>query len=62
MGYCGFYEPEHHGKIYPNDIRRTKPAIGGSSNGCGKEFSNTLHESWLQICMNEAKLISARLL
>jgi hypothetical protein len=34
--YYGYCEQELLGKTYPNGIRHTRPAIGGSSNGSSK--------------------------
>jgi len=54
MASCGFCEPELHGRICHNGIRHTRHAIGGSSNGYGKGYSNALHSSWHKTYMKEA--------
>jgi hypothetical protein len=41
MASCGYYAPEHPGRICRNGIRLTRLAIGDSSNGSGKVFQYT---------------------
>jgi hypothetical protein len=44
--FHGYYELGLPGKIYHSGIRHTKHAIGDSSNGSSKVFSNALPKSW----------------